>query len=72
MIDEENNFSFETDTGLGAETAAPAAHAAHMAPSPADSADIPPVGAHMADPVDAPQDTTPIDDVDRTAVLSTS
>ncbi len=68
MIDEENNFSFETDTGLGAETAAPAAHAAHMAPSPADSADIPPVGAHMADPVDAPQDTTPIDDVDRTAV----
>ena len=69
MIDEENNFSFEADTGLGTDTAIPAAHAAHMAPSPAAPADIPAVGAHMADPADTVQNTAaPIDDADRTAV----
>ena len=68
MIDEENNFSFEADTGLGDDAATPAAHAAHMAPSPVEHADVPAVGAHMAEPVDAPQDTAPADDADRTAV----
>ena len=68
MIDEENNFSFEAETGLGANTATPAVHAAHMAPSSADFADIPAVGAHMADPMDTPQDAAPTDDADRTAV----
>ena len=68
MIDEENNFSFEADTGRGDDAATPAAHAAHMAPSPAEHADVPTVGAHMAEPVDAPQDTVPADDADRTAV----
>ena len=68
MIDEENNFSFEAETGLGADAATPAVHAAHMAPSSADFADIPAVGAHMADPVDTPQDAAPTDDADRTAV----
>ena len=68
MIDEENNFSFEAETGLGANAATPAVHAAHMAPSSADFADIPAVGAHMADPMDTPQDAAPTDDADRTAV----
>ena len=68
MIDEENNFSFEAETGLGANAATPAVRAAHMAPSSADFADIPAVGAHMADPVDTPQDAAPTDDADRTAV----
>ncbi len=68
MIDEENNFSFEADTGLGDDAATPAAHAAHMAPSPVEHADVPAVGAHMAEPVNAPQDTVPADDADRTAV----
>lgn len=68
MIDEENNFSFEADTGLDDDAATPAAHAAHMAPSPVEHADAPAVGAHMAEPVDAPQDTAPADDADRTAV----
>ena len=68
MIDEENNFSFEADTGLGDDAATPAAHAAHMAPSPVEHADVPAVGAHMAEPVNAPQDTAPADDADRTAV----
>ena len=68
MIDEENNFSFEADTGRGDDAATPAAHAAHMAPSPVEHADVPTVGAHMAEPVDAPQDTVPADDADRTAV----
>ena len=68
MIDEENNFSFEADTGLDDDAATPAAHAAHMAPSSVEHADAPAVGAHMAEPVDAPQDTAPADDADRTAV----
>lgn len=68
MIDEENNFSFEADTGLDDDAATPAAHAAHMAPSFVEHADVPTVGAHMAEPVDAPQDTVPADDADRTAV----
>ena len=68
MIDEENNFSFEADTGFGDDAATPAAHAAHMAPSSVEHADVPTVGAHMAEPVDAPQDTVPADDADRTAV----
>ena len=68
MIDEENNFSFEADTGLGDDAATPAAHAAHMAPSPVEHADVPAVGAHMAEPVDAPRDTAPADVADRTAV----
>ena len=68
MIDEENNFSFEADTGLDDDAATPAAHAAHMAPSSAEHADVPTVGAHMAEPVDAPLDTVPADDADRTAV----
>ena len=57
MIDEENNFSFEADTGLDDDAATPAAHAAHMAPSSVEHANVPAVGAHMAEPVDAPQDT---------------
>lgn len=68
MIDEENNFSFEADTGLDDDAATPAAHAAHMAPSSVEHADVPTMGAHMAEPVDAPQDTVPADDADRTAV----
>lgn len=68
MIDEENNFSFEADTGLGDDAATPAAHAAHMAPSPVEHADVPAAGAHMAEPVDTPRDTAPADDIDRTAV----
>ena len=68
MIDEGNNFSFEADTGRGDDAATPAAHAAHMAPSSVEHADVPTVGAHMAEPVDAPQDTVPADDADRTAV----
>ena len=68
MIDEENNFSFEADTGRGDDAATPAAHAAHMAPSPVEHADVPAVGAHMAEPVDVPRDTVPADDADRTAV----
>lgn len=68
MIDEENNFSFEADTGLDDDAATPAAHAAHMAPSSVEHADAPTMGAHMAEPVDAPQDTVPADDADRTAV----
>lgn len=68
MIDEENNFSFEADTGLDDDAATPAAHAAHMAPSSVEHADVPAVGAHMAEPVNAPQDTAPADDADRTAV----
>ncbi len=68
MIDEENNFSFEADTGLGDDAATPAAHAAHMAPSPVEHADVPAAGAHMAEPVDAPRDTAPADDAERTAV----
>lgn len=68
MIDEENNFSFEADTGLDDDAATPAAYAAHMAPSSVEHANVPAVGAHMAEPVDAPQDTVPADDADRTAV----
>lgn len=68
MIDEENNFSFEADTGRGDDAATPAAHAAHMAASPVEHADVPAVGAHMAEPVDVPRDTAPADDADRTAM----
>lgn len=68
MIDEENNFSFEADTGLDDDAATPAAYAAHMAPSSVEHANVPAVGVHMAEPVDAPQDTVPADDADRTAV----
>ena len=68
MIDEENNFSFEADTGRGDDASTPAAHAAHMAPSSVEHADVPTMGAHMAEPVDAPQDTEPADDAARTAV----
>lgn len=69
MIDEENNLSFEGAADLGADDAKPVLHAAHMAPSPVEAADVPAMGAHMAEPaIDVPQDIAPVDDTDRTAV----
>ena len=69
MIDEENNLSFEGAADLGADDAKPTLHAAHMAPTPVEAADVPAMGAHMAEPaIDAPQGIASVDDADRTAV----
>ena len=69
MIDEENNLSFEGAADLGADDAKPTLHAAHMAPTPVEAADVPAMGAHMAEPaIDASQGIASVDDADRTAV----